>query len=306
MSSATPTTASTPTTDQALHGRGGGDGDRTPPAAIAPRRLGRTLAAFAAGAAATALVAGGVAVAAIPASTTGTTTLCVATKGGAARVIDTQAGQKCTARERRVALAPGVTHRGAWSSKAGYTPGNVVTHLGGTYLAKAPSRGKAPAANPGLWGVLGAPAASGAQGTAVEVSGFPGAGTPVPAGAADQELDRVTLPAGRYVVQQTLQASASGGVIDIVCRLVVEPKGSGAPQVAGLRYSRLRTPDDTAIDTIVVGTVDAAGPFDAVVTCVRNSGKNVGTPRVRGTLVLTPVGAVSRIMDEDGQEGGSS
>jgi hypothetical protein len=305
MSSATPTTASSTTTDQAPHVRTGGDGDRTPPAATAPRRLGRTLVAFAAGAAATALVAGGVAVAAIPASTTGTTTLCVATKGGAARVIDTQAGQKCTARERRIALAPGVTHRGAWSSKAGYTPGAVVTHLGGSYLAKAPSKGKAPAANPQLWGVLASPAPVGAQGTAVEVASFPNDGTAVPAVVEYTELDRVTLPAGRYVLQQTLQASASGGAIDIVCHLVTIPAGSSTQTPTGLGYSRLRTPDDTAIDTIVVGTVDAAGPFDAVVSCVRNSGKNVGTPRVRGTLVLTPVGAVSQLSDDDG-EGGSS
>ena len=119
------------------------------------------------------------------------------------------------------------------------------------------------------------------------------------------ELDRVTLPAGRYVLQQTLQASALAGAIDIVCHLLIAPPGSSSGTKVGLGYSRLRTPDDTSVDTTIVGAVEATSSFDAVVRCVRNSGKNVGTPRVEGMLVLTPVGSVSRIADDDGVGGGS-
>jgi len=118
---------------------------------------------FFAGLGVAALVATGVAVAAIP-SAAGTITACVAKESGAVRIIDPHAGKHCTGKERRVEWSKGYRYRGAWSSSTTYAALDVVTTQGSSYVAKAASKGKAPANTPAAWGLLAAVGGKGPAG----------------------------------------------------------------------------------------------------------------------------------------------
>jgi hypothetical protein len=107
---------------------------------------------------------GGFALAAIPSSSTGAITGCVNRTSGAVRVIDYQAGKRCTSRERTVNWSKGWRYRGAWSSTTSYAVLDVITSNGSSFLAKKASRGHAPASSTTYWGLVATAGASGAQG----------------------------------------------------------------------------------------------------------------------------------------------
>lgn len=111
-----------------------------------------------------AVVGGGVAIASIPSTATGDITGCVSNASGIVRIVDVQAGHHCTAAETTVNWSKGYTYRGAWSGSVTYRALDVVTSGGSSYLARAGSHGKSPAANPSYWGLLAAHGATGRQG----------------------------------------------------------------------------------------------------------------------------------------------
>ena len=108
---------------------------------------------------------GGVALGAIPSTTSATFTGCVAKVGGALRVVDAQAGQKCTRKERTVRWSGGWTYRGAWAAGTSYAVGDVVVRAGSSYVARTRSTGAGPAVSPLAWGLLAAGGADGAAGS---------------------------------------------------------------------------------------------------------------------------------------------
>lgn len=125
----------------------------------------RGLAGFAGGIMAAALVTGtGVAVAAIPSTSSGSFNACVNKSTGNVRIIDYQAGKRCTSSELSTGWSKGYRYRAGWVSSTAYAVLDVVTYNGSSYLAKAGSKGKAPSANPKIWGLLAAAGATGATG----------------------------------------------------------------------------------------------------------------------------------------------
>lgn len=121
------------------------------------------------------VVLGGVplALAAIPSSSTGSFTACVNKTSGAVRIIDYQAGKRCTSRERKVSWSKGYRYRGGWSAGTSYATLDVVTLNGSSYLAKANSLGKNPSTSTTYWGLLAAAGKTGAQGVPGQ-QGLPG------------------------------------------------------------------------------------------------------------------------------------
>jgi hypothetical protein len=106
------------------------------------------------GIAAAGLLGATLAWATIPASN-GVIHACYNSTSGALRVIDTGAGQSCTASEKPLQWSAQILkYRGAWSSSTPYLANDVVVYLGSSYLALAANTNKAPATNPGSWGVL--------------------------------------------------------------------------------------------------------------------------------------------------------
>jgi len=133
---------------------------------------------FVAGIAVAGLVAGtGAAIAAIPSSTTATYTGCVAKVSGALRVVDAQAGKKCTSKEKAISWGKGYRYRGSWAVATAYGALDVVVLNGSSYVAKTASKGKSPDATAAAWGLLAAAGAVGATGPAgpTGTAGTPGA-----------------------------------------------------------------------------------------------------------------------------------
>jgi len=101
---------------------------------------------------------GGFALAAIPQSVTTQITTCYPKTGATKtlRVIDYQAGQRCTAGENTLSWqANGLHWRGAWSSSTLYAKHDVVASGGSSYVAIAGGVSHAPP-NPTYWAVLAA------------------------------------------------------------------------------------------------------------------------------------------------------
>ena len=114
----------------------------------------------------TAAVVGGFAVAAIPQSVTTQITTCYPKTGATKtlRVIDYQAGQRCTANENTLSWqANGLHWRGAWSSSTLYAKHDVVASGGSSYVAILGGVNHAPP-NSAYWAVLAAQGPIGPQG----------------------------------------------------------------------------------------------------------------------------------------------
>jgi hypothetical protein len=122
---------------------------------------------FAAGVLVAGLVAGtGVAIAAIPSTTTSTFTACVNKSSGVVRMIDYQAGKRCTSRELAVSWGKGYRYRGTWTPATVYLAQDVVVVNGSSYVAKLTSRAKSPTRYTAYWGLLSARGAQGLVGPA--------------------------------------------------------------------------------------------------------------------------------------------
>jgi hypothetical protein len=217
----------------------------------------RTPAAFLGGVAVTAVLGGGVALAAIPSTATGSITACINRTSGAVRIIDFQAGKRCTSKETTLSWSKGVHYRGAWSSGTSYNVLDVVSYLGSSYVAKAPSVGKQPTTSAGVWSLLSAKGATGATGArgpagtagapglqglqglpglpgADGADGAPGAdGAQGPQGPAGPQGDPGPQgPAGvsgRVVITATASLGPnSGTVLDPQCPNGTVPVGGGA------------------------------------------------------------------------------
>ena len=103
----------------------------------------RTAAGFLVAAGGAVVVLAGVAVAAIPSTATGTITACVSNRDAAVRIIDFQAGKRCSTSERTVTWNRGWRYRGTWSSTSTYAVGDVVWYGGSSYLARQASTASA-------------------------------------------------------------------------------------------------------------------------------------------------------------------
>jgi hypothetical protein len=126
----------------------------------------RGLSGFAVGVIATGTVlGGGVALAAIPSTSTGQYTACVLKTTGAVRIINYQAGKRCTTRETTVSWSKGWRYRGTWGAGIAYAVGDVAIQNGSSYLAKLVSTGKSPASNASIWGLVAGKGATGATGS---------------------------------------------------------------------------------------------------------------------------------------------
>lgn len=148
-----------------------------------------------------ALLVGGVAVAAIPSTTTNLITACVSKQSGAVRIIDYQAGKRCTLKERTV----------SWNQR-GATGARGAT---GTRGATGPRGAPGPSGAPGPTGPTGIPGPAGSPGQ----SGAPGAVGPAgpagPAGAGPVYVEASQRPpfdltAGTYDYAKWLVNSAAG------------------------------------------------------------------------------------------------
>jgi hypothetical protein len=124
----------------------------------------RGVAGFVAGVSTAAVLGSGVALAAIPSTATGSITGCVSRSSGAVRIIDFQAGKRCSSRERTILWNKGYRYRGAWSARATYAVLDVVSYAGSSYLARVPSTAKTPTQT-AYWGLLALHGAAGPRGT---------------------------------------------------------------------------------------------------------------------------------------------
>lgn len=110
------------------------------------------------------LVGGGAAFGAIPALNTGKFTACITTSTGATRIIDYEAGKRCTSTETTISWSKGWTYRGTWLSTTTYNVGDVAYSNGSSYLAKIQSTNQPPATTPTAWSILAYRGATGAAG----------------------------------------------------------------------------------------------------------------------------------------------
>jgi hypothetical protein len=125
----------------------------------------RGAAGFLAGVSTTVVLGSGVALAAIPSSATGSITACVSRSTGAVRIVDFQAGKRCSVKETTLAWSKGYRYRGAWSARSTYAVLDVVSFNGASYLARVPSTAKTPTLA-AYWGPLALRGAAGARGPA--------------------------------------------------------------------------------------------------------------------------------------------
>ena len=150
------------------------------------------------------VTAGGLAIAAIP-SSSGEITGCARKDTGAVRVIDAEAGQKCTRKERTLRWSSGWRYMGAWSGGTSYRVNDVVQHEGSTYLAKRGTKGDSPAEIPASWGLLAAAGSEGPQGPSGVVRALPLNGPLASIGATTNDhvmgatTQTVTLQQGEWL-----------------------------------------------------------------------------------------------------------
>lgn len=122
--------------------------------------------------------------AAIPNSASGRIVGCYPKTGAKVlRVIDYQAGQRCTASEVQVAWqADGLRFRGGWTATDDYFKGDVVTKSGTAYVARAASTNRMPP-NVAFWAILAAQGPIGATGPAGTAGANGSIGATGPTGA---------------------------------------------------------------------------------------------------------------------------
>jgi hypothetical protein len=264
----------------------------------------RTLSGFVAGVLASSVIGGGVAWAAIPASNTGAITAC-ASSTGALRVIDYQAGRRCTRAERTISWSKGYRYRSGWTSTGTYAVLDVVTYGGSSYVAKVPSRSKVPT-NTTYWGLLAAKGTTGATG-ATGATGPQGpagaAGATGPAGPVSvyagfhdaaifvpfspvTTLSSLSVPAGTYAVSAKawVVSFAGAGNSAVVCQLVL-PSGDFDSQEVDLQDGSVGTQAvrNGSMALQSVGTWAATGPVK--LNCVNNGGGNTEIKMVKITAV---------------------
>ena len=130
---------------------------------------------------------GGIAYAAIPNSSTGIISGCYSTavsNKGVLRIIDTQAGQICTANEKLISWdGKTLNWRGAWSSVVAYARNDVVSSGGSSYLARIANTNVA-VTNAADWALLAQQGVKGATGPTGPTGPAGVAGGTGPAGPA--------------------------------------------------------------------------------------------------------------------------
>lgn len=203
------------------------------------RRIGGVVVTLVAGL----LAGGGLAWAAIPHSSTGVISGCYQTGGatpGALRVIDFEAGQRCSAGETLLTWnQTGINFKGAWVATTAYTKNDAVTYAGSSFLAKAKSTGVFPT-DTRKWAVLAAQGATGsqgptgAQGPAGPSNAYHGY-TPGPVEVSvfgPTVVGGPTFPAqGSYVISAKLWVSNTSSTLPGAVRCALVAQGnSGPPQ----------------------------------------------------------------------------
>lgn len=247
----------------------------------------RTLIGFVAGAVSATVVAGGVAFAAMPSTADGTTRMCVNKSTGAARVVDAQAGKKCTSSERTVTLRPGVGWKGTWSSGATYRPGDLVrTADGATYLARTSSLGKAPASNGSAWARIAASPLATVRGAGASIavnSSSQSSRTPI--------LTFWSLPAGSYKLDGRFTVSGATDVATRIACVISATPNLDDNSIADGQVLKIDLPAsaDPGIREVapIMSVLDLPSGGDIQLQCYTASGTTGLAVKVRG--VLTPV-----------------
>lgn len=148
--------------------------------------------------------------AAIPNSASGRIVGCYPKTGAKVlRVIDFQAGQRCTASEVQVTWqADGLRFRGGWTATAAYFKGDVVTKSGTAYVARAASTNRTPP-NVAFWSILAAQGPIGATGPAGAAGAVGATGAVGPNGSAGPA--GATGPAGAAGLDGATGATGPAG-----------------------------------------------------------------------------------------------
>ncbi|MDQ1708711.1 MAG: hypothetical protein QOG49_96, partial [Frankiaceae bacterium] len=260
----------------------------------------RTLAGFAAGVGVTAVVAGGgVALASIP-SPTGAFSACVAKADGRVRIVDPSKGGKCTAAETATGWSRGLRYRGAWGAAATYAPGDVVYWTGASWVAKTASRNSRPVLG-AAWGLLaargatGLPGAAGAAGAtggrgpsdvySVSKANPTGAAVPI-AGAGYTTVLTLSIPAGVYLAQQSVEFNRGGTTGDAWCYLTSPTSGVTIANGADILTLASLTTTNQSPTTAAQGVVTATAASSLTLNCTGPTGSSIQ----RATVTALAVG----------------
>lgn len=231
------------------------------------------------------------AIAAIPSSSTGAFTACVNKTSGAVRIIDYQAGKRCTTRERTVGWSKGYRYRGAWSASVLYATLDVVTRNGSSYVAKTGSEGKTPSSSSGYWGLLAAAGAPGPQGSpgvaSYKTASFSNTALGSPTGTAVNlfSLSYTAPTAGFAHVTGNGYCNLTGPDIDVDVSAASTPTGTNVidggvvHSVHAVGASEVYTGTWATDVTFAV----AAGAHTAYINYIR-SGAGTGSANCAGTI----------------------
>ena len=262
--------------------------------------------------------------AAIPNSVSGRIVGCYPKTGAKVlRVIDFQAGQRCTASEVQVAWqADGMHFRGGWIATAAYLKGDVVTRGGSAFVAREPSTNRMPP-NVAFWAILalqGPPGPRGATGVSgpAGATGLGGATGPTgPAGTngTDGATGPTGPPGGRALTDIAQLKWYPGRIANVgVGRFptavafdgtfmwVVVPNSASDPDTINRLYKIDRT-TNTVVATVPVGEEPRAVVFDGTSLWVSNNVDGTVSrvnPATDAVVQTVPVGAGPGGMAFDG------
>jgi hypothetical protein len=162
------------------------------------------------------LAAGGAAYATIPDAGTQVIHSCYDKTTGALRVIDPSKSQTCTSSETALNWnGRGLNFRAGWNATTAYSPGDVVTLGGGSYVARAANLNSTPpSAN---WTVLGSPSYSSVASESNESN--PETFPVLLSSNLTNVIAVGALPAGNYTVNAQVALFVDNGAQDVQCLL---------------------------------------------------------------------------------------
>lgn len=198
--------------------------------------------------------------AAIPNSANGRITACYPKTGAKTlRVIDYQAGARCSGSEKMVSWpSDGMRYRGVWSAGANYAKGDVASFGGSSFVALTPSTGT-PTTNTAVWVKMAAKGATGATGPA---------GTP-----AKPHLSPADIATGKWYPHLMNRIFTGEDPSDLVFDGTsvwvanYDSAGTGSVQ-------RINPKTNAVVASITAVTNPAALAFDGTYIWVANAGAN--------------------------------
>ncbi|MGJ5163151.1 hypothetical protein [Bradyrhizobium sp. HKCCYLR1051] len=180
------------------------------------------------------------------------------------------------------------TNRGAWDGITDYIASDMVSRLGSSYIATAPSTNKPPESNPSFWNLV---AAKGDQGN-TGAQGAPGTAATITVAST------TTLPAGSNATVTNLGTSSAASLAFGIPQGAQGIQGNQGPQGQGLSYDASGTLAERATyDGQTTGYAflqTDVSPFRLWVKASNTSGDWAGPTFVGGNY---PVGDMGHITD---------